>query len=376
MGPPIQTLTIENFRAIKKLTISGLGRVNLFTGRNNTGKSTVLEAVRLLVSDASLSVLYDILRSREEDVYELEDESKPSVDSDGAFLFSCLFNGFPSFSGQIPPILIKTASGQRPMRLSLGVGLFSEERNTDGTRRLIPQQANLFDGEEGLLPGLLIDADGKSRSLPLDFLRRYPYRRSVRPDSAGESRTFCQYVSPHGGERTTLLGPLWDNIALSDREKDIVSALQIIDSKISAVSMVGGTRPRQTRKAIVRVEGIPRPVPLRAFGDGMNRLFGVALALVNAKGGVLLIDEFENGLHHTVQTDVWRAVFKLARDLDVQVMATSHSWDAIEAFQKAAAEDPEEGVLVRLARKGEGILATVFTENELAVATRDRIEVR
>lgn len=183
-------------------------------------------------------------------------------------------------------------------------------------------------------------------------------------------------MSPYGGERTATLGPLWDKIALSDLEKDVVDALRIIDPEITAVSMVGGEGPRQTRTAIVRAAGIPRPVPLRSFGDGLNRLFGIALSLVNAKDGLLLIDEFENGMHHTVQADAWRAVFRLASRLDIQVVATSHSWDAIEAFQKVANEDPEEGVLVRLSRRGDDIIPTVFREKELAIATRDRIEVR
>jgi predicted ATPase len=186
----------------------------------------------------------------------------------------------------------------------------------------------------------------------------------------------CIFVSPHGGERTAALGAMWDKIALSDREKDVVEALRIIDPGISAVSMVGGEGPRQTRIAIVRSDNISRPVRLRSYGDGLNRLFGIVLCLVNAKGGLLLIDEFENGLHHTVQLDVWRTVFALARKLEIQVFATSHSWDSIEAFQKAAAEAPEEGVLVRLSRKGDEIIPTLLRKDELAIATRDRIEVR
>jgi len=108
----------------------------------------------------------------------------------------------------------------------------------------------------------------------------------------------------------------------------------------------------------------------------MNRLFGIILSLVNAKEGLLLIDEFENGMHYTVQADAWRAIFQLAERLDIQVFATSHSWDAIEAFQKACSENPGEGVLIRLSRKGDDIIPTLFREDELAIATRDRIEVR
>jgi len=81
-------------------------------------------------------------------------------------------------------------------------------------------------------------------------------------------------------------------------------------------------------------------------------------------------------MHHTAQADVWRAVFRLSKKLNAQVFATSHSWDSIEAFQKAAAEDSEEGVLIRLSRRGDEVIPTLFREDELAVVTREHIEVR
>ena len=375
MEPKIESLTIKHFRALRQLDIRGLGRVNLITGRNNTGKSSVLEALRILASDASLSVIHSILRFREEDVGETEASAR-ALDAEGLFHWASLFHGFPRFAAELEPIVIASSGGQRPMRLSLRAGWCSEEREQDGSRKLILQQQELFDEVEGL-PAFVIEAGGARRVLRLDSSQGYPYGgRMLRSELADEFRLPCVFVSPYGGERTATLGPLWDKIALSDLEDDVVDALRIIDPGISAVSMVGGERPRRTRTAIVRATGIPRPVPLRSLGDGMNRLFGIVLSLVNAKGGLLLIDEFENGMHHTVQADAWRTVFRLARRLDIQVLATSHSWDSVEAFQKAASEDPEEGVVIRLARKGEDIVPTLFREDELSVATRDRIEVR
>ena len=185
----------------------------------------------------------------------------------------------------------------------------------------------------------------------------------------------CLLVSPYVGEGTYTLGELWDDINLTDDEKDVIEALRIIDPRISAVAMVGGEGPSQ-RRAIVRADHIGRPVPLRSFGDGLNRLFAIILSLVNVRDGVLLIDEIETGLHYTVQLDIWRVIFRLAKSLDVQVFATTHSKDAVEAFQQAAAETPEWGTLVRLADKGGSIIPTVAPEDELAIATRYNIEVR
>lgn len=371
----ISTLGIEGFRALRQLKIEGLGRVNLLTGRNNTGKSSVLEALRILVAEASPAVMLDILRYREEDLGDTEGVNR-LLDAEGLFVMSGLFHGFPQVSDGLPPLVIEAIGGPRPMRLTMQVEWFSEEREADGTKRLVPREKGRAVAGE-FLPLLVAEGRRGRRMFPLDFARHDSFLvRPVRSDFFDESHPVCIFVSPYGVERTGALGTLWDKIALSDRETDVVEALRIIDPAISAVSMVGGEGPSRRRTAIVRAAGFPRPVPLRSFGDGLNRLFGIALSLVNAKDGLLLIDECENGMHYTVQVDVWRAIFRLARRLDIQVFATSHSWDSVKAFQLAAAEAPDDGVLVRLSRRGEDIIPTLFREDELAIVTRDHIEVR
>lgn len=371
----ISTLTIERFRSLQQLKLESLGRVNLITGRNNTGKSSILEALRILASEASPSILSSILRFREEDLAEPEEGSR-TMEQDGFGQFAALFTGFPPMSEIRDPIIVSGNGGERPLHLTISLGLFSEERDQEGARKLVPQQTQLFANEE-LIPALVIESASGRRFITPDYFRRFGVRgRLMRSDLSEEPRIPCVFVSPYGGERTATLGALWDKIALSDSEKDVVKALRIIVGDIEAVSMVGGEGPRQMRTAIVRSGGFKRPIPLRSFGDGLNRLFGIVLSLVNAKDGLLLIDEFENGMHHTVQLDVWRAIFRLARQLNIQVFATSHSWDAVESFQKAAAEDPAEGLLIRLSKKGDSVIPTLFREDELAVATREHIEVR
>jgi energy-coupling factor transporter ATP-binding protein EcfA2 len=375
MRPIITDLSISGFRALRELKINGLGRVNLVTGRNNTGKSSLLEALRILASDVSPSVLYDILRFREEDARDTEGRTR-LADSENLFPLSSLFYGFPQFSDDLKPITMEAAGKSKSLRLSIGAGWFSEERDQNGIRRRFPAQPYLFADDNVAFPALYIETDGIQRFMPLDVLSQYTRGRSSGGILTNEPRMTCVAVNPYGGERTATLGKLWDKIALSDHEDDIIRALQIIDPEISAVSMIGGEGTRSLRTAIVRASNMRRPVPLRSYGDGVNRLFGIVLSQVNAKDGLLLIDEFENGMHYSIQRDAWRIVFDLAERLDIQVVATSHSWDTIEAFQQVANEHTEDGVLIRLSRRGDEIIPTLFREDELAIATRDRIEVR
>ena len=369
MSLKIESITLERFRAFRELTIRGLGRVNLITGKNNAGKSSVLEGLRLLASTAAPDVIYDILRHREENIERAGEEEHPA-DLDSLFQVSGLFHGFPLLSEEPEPIAFSIIGKSSPMSIKISLDWLSEELDSDGMK-LVPLDNPEPDG----IAALIVETPDTTRIHRLDRFGRYlhPMHRA-RFESSNRTQMSCIFVSPYSGESTGVLGPLWDKIALSDREKDVVEALRIINPQISAVSMVGSTRRKLT--AIVRADNIAQPLPLRSFGDGLNRLFGIILALVNARGGLLLVDEFENGLHHTVQLDVWRTIFQLAQTLDIQVFATSHSWDAVEAFQKAAAEAPEEGALIRLARRGEDIIPTVLSEDELAIATRDEIEVR
>ncbi|OQX24368.1 MAG: hypothetical protein BWK80_21225 [Desulfobacteraceae bacterium IS3] len=116
------------------------------------------------------------------------------------------------------------------------------------------------------------------------------------------------------------------------------------------------------------------------MGEGMNRLLGIALALVNSKDGFLLVDEIDNGIHYSAQSDLWRLIFEGAKRMNVQVFATTHSWDCIEAFQQAATESgTDDGMLISLRQKKKTpghVVGITIDGKELEIITRDRIEVR
>jgi AAA15 family ATPase/GTPase len=141
-------------------------------------------------------------------------------------------------------------------------------------------------------------------------------------------------------------------------------------------------RPSFQRSAKVKMADAPRPVPLNSLGDGMLRVLQLALKLFSAKGGFLLIDEFENGLHFSVQEKIWALLFDMAEKLDIQVFATTHSWDCIESFTKVAVSRQDiDGVLFRMGRSvrtsdSGRIIATVFDEAALANITQADVEVR
>ena len=193
------------------------------------------------------------------------------------------------------------------------------------------------------------------------------------------------------GEPCELLGPdipnsdqlarFWDKVALTEEESRAVDALNLIYSdKVERIAMIGdniGARRNMGRRPVVKLRDESRPVPLKSLGDGAVRLFGVALALANSKDGFLLIDEAENGIHHSIQRDFWTMILKAAHQNNVQVLATTHSWDCVAGFAKAATEIEEvDGALVRLEKKGDRLRAVEYPSYDLDVIAKQGIEVR
>ena len=86
------------------------------------------------------------------------------------------------------------------------------------------------------------------------------------------------------------------------------------------------------RVPFVTLKDTGERVRLSSMGDGINRILTVILALVNCKGGVFLLDEFETGLHYTVTDPIVESYLHAFRKTDVQVFATSHSHDCINSF--------------------------------------------
>lgn len=127
----------------------------------------------------------------------------------------------------------------------------------------------------------------------------------------------------------------------------------------------------------MRLRGGDSPVSLRSLGDGAVRLFGIALALANAHDGFLLIDEAENGIHHSVQPAMWEMVLHTAHRDGLRVAATTHSWDCVRGFATAAtARDDWDGVLVRLEGTNGRVRAVEYSAEDLTIAADQGIEVR
>lgn len=360
----LSSLRVKGFRLFSDVRVDQLGRVNLIVGRNNTGKSCLLEALRLYAHRGSLAIIWNLLESRDESSRmqsrDGEDASKAVLDIANIFCGRDIDHTAQN-SIEIGPV----DSTEETLNLRL-----SWFKSSGG-------QLSIFESEELAEENASL---GLAVSLGKNFQTVHPltrYFRLGRPwrDLEEHKLIRCTYV---GANKPTSyqLNELWDEIALTDLEEDVLEALRIITPDIERITFVSQPNVRR-RIPVAKLRDSSVPIPLRSMGDGLTHVLAIVLVLVNARDGLALIDEIENGLHYSIQLDLWRLIFGVARRLNVQVFATSHSWDSIVAFQQAAQEDEgEEGVLIRLEEKRGEIVASVLDERTLGIATREQVEIR
>jgi len=106
-------------------------------------------------------------------------------------------------------------------------------------------------------------------------------------------------------------------------------------------------------------------------------MLAIALALIQARGGLLLIDEIDTGLHYSVMGDMWRLVVEAAQRSDVQVFATTHSLDCLRGLAWLCDNNPKLAENVSVQKIEPKLNESVaFSAGELIVAVDQEIEVR
>jgi predicted ATPase len=399
MSMRLRSLVVKNFRQLRDLSIADLGHLNLIVGGNNSGKSSLLDALRLFAAKAAPSLIEELLVSHGELQSAVQDASSDAIPERA---IANLFFGRKFPLGDSEKVVVGDAEGKQFVSLEhIYLTEEFETRELDGeisnVRRLrklpkvdidvlsSPIEAIEIISSEG--PDLLGAASRTSR-IPLAEM--FGARRGIVRSRFEESATGVpySYVSSRFNTQNSL-AEAWDAVVLTDGERLALDALRIIEPHTLGLAFVQNSRPRfarpsasrsvEERIAVLKVSGIDGPVPLQSMGDGMGRLLQLVLSALRAGDGFLLVDEIENGLHFSVQERVWDVLFTLSNRYGMQVFATTHSSDCVRAFSMASRRHQKlDGKLLhmdRLEASGEAVIS-VMSERALSDLIDASVEVR
>ncbi len=286
---------VHRYRGIDGLALEGLKRINLVAGTNNAGKSSLLEAIYLLTRQNDEAGLLDVIRWRGR----LEGEPDPWW-----------------LVEQIPSTI----------RIE---GRFDEVSNhsTSFDLQRVSEPDEDIEDQTTFLAKLAIESSyaGHAQSTDVALF-------SDRPRRTG-------FQGRHWLCRSALTSPFWvnrvDTLAESNKAAlETGTKVKVIDfiKKHLDARMTNIELADKFNRFLVSHLDFDRAPDLSSFGDGMRRIFEIGLLFAGVRGGVLLIDEFENAIHTELLIPFTRVVQELAVELNVQVFLTTHSKEALDAF--------------------------------------------
>lgn len=363
----LRDLTVQNYRCFEYFQINGLAQVNLFVGNNNSGKTSLLEAIYLLFADNKYNSLVKILLNRGEVINNSFIFKKMAESTQKSFYVE---NNIKFI--HIEPInnIFTNYKLNNDYKININ-GTTNGLKNNHFTLKF--SLAYIPYANRNCLAIYHKDQTGKDTrtEFEIDLSNHLNISQNIAIDVNQNNDIYLSGKK----EELDLMIRFWNDIYLTEKEDKVVQAVQIIDSKVERIGFYQNPLYNTVR---LKVKGLERPIAISNMGEGMYRILVLAMSLVTAENGVLLVDEIETGLHYEAQTDMWRLILETAKELNVQVFATTHSWDCIAAYQEAISqvEDQSIGKLFRLDSKYGKMRAVEYDAEDLEVVTREGIEVR
>jgi len=363
----ISDLNIQTFRGIKDLELKNLGDINIIVGANNCGKTSALEAIMLLSRPGDFSNVVSIARLREAS----RNSPRMSVSFYDSFLY--LFNRLNeelviSISGIINEKYISSKTTGRVEKMLIDANEIIKRYQT-GKQRLNEEAINeseevdsfvgeiqFENGEISLIPNLTTVVFNKyERVMPIEIRKAFL------------NMTFISAIDH-------IVKNIFRNIVKNKKfRSQVVEILRIFDPNIEDLRIIVDDHGRITQ---VIEDLLLGDMPLSSYGDGIKKVIALASGIVEAKDGVLLIDEIETSIHTSALKNVFAWLIYACKEFNVQLFLTTHSLETVDAMLNCIGNDRNDDLIrvITLVKKENKTVARVLT-GEKALQVRDEYDM-
>jgi putative AbiEii toxin of type IV toxin-antitoxin system len=380
MPLPITELTVGRFRGLRDVSLNDLGRVNILVGPNNSGKTSVLEVLSLAANPLDPLLWMRVAGRRDPFgvalragfnrlrwLFPQDSTTDPVSSYDGRIAFSA--------QGGLP--FHEVRATYRDLR-SLPEAPTSPASSALGD--VVPATTDFAVERKGAR--IEVEVTGRS---PGEYRRTESFtwwedERFELPRMAALVSVPIQVITPYDHLFSGIPAQWYSEARRQGNADSIATFLSLIDPRITGLEVLAAPGASQQRADAVmylrdRNAGL---LPLEAFGDGIRRVLLIASAIASARNGMLLIDELETAIHISALGNAFRWMVDACEANNVQLFATTHSLEAIDALL-AADETParEDIVAYRLEATGQAVTVRRYGEDLLRRLRIERgLEVR
>jgi len=374
----LENLTIHQFRGLRDLTLQSLGQINLLVGVNNSGKTSVLEAISTYCRPLDPLEWLNTAWRRE-----IKFSRKSKLDSlKWLFPQNKGHNSADFYAGETHI----SGTGEYPLLESQAFyqefeGVWDSDGDADEIEN---ERDDEFDGEElnpdkirgGADLGLkitrlqlqheLFNSNTETTSEELNF-KIWENERFISRKNRDAIALPVDTVTPFSHRVEQWQSGLLSEARLSGFKADVIQLLKILDDDILDLEILSDRGDRPRLYVDHQKMGLS---PLSAFGDGIRRLLFIASSLAKVKDGILLVDEIETAIHTEALADSFSWLSESCKRMNVQLFATTHSLEAVDAMSDATQGD-RDLVLYRLERQGDRTHAIRFEHDRLQRLRQD-----
>jgi len=365
---------VKNFRGFEHLVLEQFKLVNLVSGPNNIGKTSLLEAIFTHSAPKNIEVMLRTDAWRGLPGFELQA---------GGSAYGILEPSFYQMNlSRSLEFISKDKYGNKRQSKLTASGLGTIELTAPSK---ITRQAEMGPTGSAVSKGL-----SSGRSINIGHWEYQEQEKQSRYeiwlDQRGPEIVLrvepspalpafqCIFLTPRAGLNPFEDAIRYSNLRRKGKETLVLDALRILDSsieKLEVLTLVGAP--------ILHVSwDSGRPLPLPLLGDGAVQLVRIILAIGEAEKGVVLVDEIGYGFHYSVQEDLWRIICGAAEMFNTQIFATTHSFETITAAHKVFSEkgNCENFQYFRLDKVENRIQPVYYDKEQLETAVNRGFEIR
>ena len=378
----ITKLDIKNYKNLKSLELEGLKEVTLISGKNNIGKTSILEAILLLFSNQFSSQLVPVLTNRAVGFLY------------GALLFEPATAGIFSDYNLNNVINICSDHDQLDMQMSnkplfmknngQGYPMGTVEFNALPTIEMDTLHLTIKYSRSNKLyySGTVAKDPISSNYLPIESNQLHSVKLPpiILINEFGDLLRATDLISSEIQQiRHLTLVREYNNLRTNYRDliqKYLIPALKLLDQDIIAIEIGNDIQNPQLSRIELIKKGKNKPEPLPTWGHGAKRLFNLILGIINARDGILLIDEIENGIHYSVVNSLWILIFEMAKECNCQIIASTHSWETSSYVVNQPEENQKLFSFVNIAKLKNGDLSSAtynFEQFSYAIETNSEL---
>jgi len=343
-------LKIEGYRGIAKTELSHFGRINLFFGKNNCGKSSILEALFLLTgpSNPILPLLMNQLRG---------------IPKHTLQAMSLEFHQ-PNTHNRI----FIQSEGREERRLT--IQLVKRENPNINLSDIVPGETSSVASTYGF--STTFRSNGSEKDYTSEVLINPENETQASQNIASDYKELI--VARFLSSRLSLNvdSSNYGQIVQNKDEEKIFDLMRIIEPRLIDIQLVGN-------EFLVNLGGETR-LPINVMGDGFLKIFNLILDIHYSKNGILIVDELDNGIHYSVMPLLWKAIDEACSRLNVQLFASTHSLDLIKGLVSAFEDESrmhDNIAAYKLIRRPNDEIASVrYTIRELSYSVNQNIEMR